>query len=198
MAWPPSPILTTEALTGGAALTTGVLNRAIEEIRAKVDGLQTYLPTILLIPGAAAFPNANFPQIVHNAGINWADDSLDFDPTTDEACFFYAAIPTGITINSATFDIFSRQASATTGNVGWKVTHRVVGDADAWDSAGTLDTVAVATVKGTAGQVLKQSISLTTAGWAAGKILQVKLARDAATDTCAEDTKFLLAMIKVS
>jgi hypothetical protein len=158
-----------------------------------------FAPRLLvpLRPEGAVFPNANFPQLVKNAGTNWTDYTLDFDTTTEEAAFWYTALPPGLTPRDALLDVYSRQAAAVTGTVAWKVTTLTRGDGDAWDTAGVVDNVIAATVKGTAGQVLRQQKALTLTGWGADRALLIKLARDVANDTVAEDAKLIGAMLRV-
>lgn len=152
---------------------------------------------LILKPEDAAFPTANFPQLVKNAGTNQVDFTLDFDQTTSEAAYWTAAIPTGVTFTTATIYLFSRQAAAVVGTLGWTITTLTRADGEAWDTAGASDTVIASTVKGTAGQILVQSKALTTTGWAAGELLLIKIARDIA-DTVAEDGKLICAVLVIS
>jgi len=153
---------------------------------------------ILFTPESATFPTSDFPQLVKNAGTNWVDYTLDYNKDTSEAAYWFAAIPTGVTVTpTATLEIFSRQAAATTGTVGWTVTTLTRATSEAWDTAGNADTVTADTVEGTAGMVHRQSKALTTTGWAAGEVLQIKIARDIA-DTVAEDAKLIRAVLRIT
>jgi hypothetical protein len=154
--------------------------------------------SLLLSPEAAMLPATNFPELKRTVGTNWLDYALGFDQTTQERCYWRAALPGPVIFTGATLRVFSRQAAATTGTVGWVVTTLARDDGDAWDAAGYSDTVPAASVKGTAGQVLEQSVTLTTTGWAPGALLFAALARDVANDTVAEDAELLGAVIELN
>jgi hypothetical protein len=151
----------------------------------------------VLRPTDATFPATNFPQLVKNAGTNLVDYTLDFDTVTGETAYWKFAIPVGMTPASATIEIFSRQGALTTGTVGWIVGALARGDADAWDTALTNVTVTAATVKGTVGQLLRQQATFAMTGWAASKSLYFAITRDVANDTCAEDAKFVEAVVRI-
>lgn len=168
-----------------------------------LSALATYIgtivngrPSFLCTPVAAAFPTANFPHLLKNSGTNWTDYTLDYDQTTSESAFWYFVIPTGITFTTADLEIFSRQAAATSGTVGWTITTLTRAGGEAFDTAGNANTVTANAVEGTAGMVHRQTVSLTVTGWAAGEVLLVKIARDIA-DTVAEDAKFINAVIRL-
>jgi hypothetical protein len=153
--------------------------------------------TFVLSPVSATFPTTNFPQLVKNSDTNWTSYTLDYDQTTSECAFWYREVPNGTTVTSANVEVFSRQASVTSGTVGWTVVTLTRADGEAWDTAGNSDTVTASTVKGTAGQVLIQTKALTTTGWAADEALQIKICRDIA-DTAAEDAKFIEAVVRIN
>lgn len=157
----------------------------------------TTLPSYVLRPESAIFPTTNFPQLLRNAGTNVTDVTLDYDQTTSEAAFWYVSIPNGVTVTAATLYIFSRQAAATTGTVGWTITSLTRGAGDVWDTAGVSDTVTADAVESIAGKVHVQSKALTVTGWAADRVIQIKIARDM-VDTVAEDVKFIGALLKLS
>lgn len=156
------------------------------------------MSALILRPEAGIFPTANFPELKRNAGTNWVDLTLDYDQTTEEAAYWYAELPDGVSFTGASIDIFSRQAAAVAGTLGWKITTITRADAEAFDTAGATDTLAAATVKGTAGQVFKQTVALTVTGWAAGELLLIKIARDVANDNVAEDAKMIGATIRLT
>jgi hypothetical protein len=149
-------------------------------------------------PVSATFPNSNFPQLLKNVGTNWVDYTLDYDQTTEEAAYWYFAIPTGASFTGATIEIYCR-TTVTTGNVRWKVTTITRAANEAWDSSGTTDTTTSSAVPGTAGQVHRQSLALTTTGWAASEVLLVKIARDVTVSgNAAADLKFIHAVITLT
>lgn len=155
-------------------------------------------PSFDLTPESAMFPNTNFPELVKNVGTNQLEYTLDYDQTTEEAAFWRVVIPKGFTVLSATIEVYSRQAAATSGTVGWKVTTLTRADGEAWDTAGTTDTITADTVEGTAGQVHAQTKALTVTGWAGDEVLYIKIARDTASDTVAEDAKLVGAKLRLA
>lgn len=190
-----------------ATSTAGELERIRYVIKQITGQAQWYIdPTsslsnlglrVFLSPEGATFPTTNFPQLVKNSGTNWVHYTLDFDQTTSEACYYRVSVPNGVTVTSANIEIFSTQAAATSGTVGWTVTTLTRADGEAWDTAGNADTVTADAVEGTAGFVHKQTKALTVTGWAADEVLLVKIARDVA-DTVAEDVKFMGALLRIA
>ena len=149
-----------------------------------------------LTPVAAAFPTTNFPQLVKNSDTNWTSYTLDYDQTTSEEAFWYAAIPTGVTLAGATCEIWYR-TSVTAGTIQWDIETLTRADGEAWDTNGTTDTSAADTVPGVAQQVGYVSTALTTTGWAAGEALLMRIARNIA-DTAAADVKLIHALIRLT
>jgi len=151
-----------------------------------------------LTPESAIFPSTDFPQLKKNVGTSQLDYTLDFDTTTQESASWRIIMPSIALWSGATIRIFSRQAVVVVGTVGWLVTTLTRGDGQAFDTVGVTDTVTAATVKGTAGQVLMQSKALTITGWTINSVLLIKIARDVASDTAVEDTKFISAAIELT
>lgn len=186
-----------------SALAPGVAGRVLTTQGAGADPTWTAASgaaqiVYYLLPVSAAFPTTNFPQLVKNSGTNWTDYTLDYDQVTSECAFWYFNVASGTTVNNGGIEIASRQATLTTGNVGWLVTTSTRADGEAWDTAGTTNTVAAETVKGTTGQVLVQSKTLTATGWAANEVLQVQICRNVAVDTVAEDAKFIVGTVRIN
>ncbi len=156
------------------------------------------ITAFILSPESAFFPTSNFPAITKNAGTFQLDYTLDYDTAAQETAFWRTALPPAATWNGATVGVFSRQAAETTGTVGWLVTHVTRAAGEAFDVVGATDTIAATDVRGTAGQVLYQSVALTTTAWATNALLYVKIARDVAQDTVIEDAKFISAVIELT
>lgn len=149
-----------------------------------------------LNPVAATFPTTNFPQLLKNSDTNWTSYTLDYDQTTSEEAFWFAAIPTGAAFTGATCEIWYR-TSVTSGTIQWDIETLTRADTEAWDTNGTTDTSAADTVPGTAQQVGYVSTTLTTTGWAAGEVLLIRIARNIA-DTAAADVKLIQALIRLT
>ena len=156
------------------------------------------ITAFILSPESAMFPTTNFPAFTKNIGTYQLDYTLDYDTTTREAAMWRTIIPAGATWNAASIGIFSRQAVQITGTVGWLVTTLTRGNGQAFDVLGATDTVAATAVAGTAGQVVYQSQTLTSAGWATTSVLLIEITRNVATDTVSEDAKFISAAIELT
>src|SRR6185503_11688588 len=155
-------------------------------------------PIFECLPTGATFPTANFAQLVKNVGTHQIDYTLDFDPTTSESASWMFALPSTAVFTAASIRIWSRQPAATAGTVGWLITTLSRAANEAWDTAGVTDTATAAAVPGTAGHTQLITKALTITGWAAGEFLLVKIARDVANDNCAEDVKFMGAVLELS
>jgi hypothetical protein len=202
---------TTTAITGYTAgdllyaSATTALSKLGIGAAGKILGVSSGLPAWIappaswqLLPVNAVFPSSNFAALTKNAGTNWVDYTLDFDQTTGESAYWEIALPASVSLSGATIEIFSRQAAATSGTVGWTVTTLTRADGEAWDTAGNADTVTADAVEGTAGMVHRQTKDLTTTGWAASEILLIKITRDVANDTVAEDAKLIGAVLRLT
>ena len=151
----------------------------------------------VLVPYAAEFPASNFPQLllVNRRPV------LAYDAATSEAAQWTGVAPQGLT-GTLTAVLSWIMASATTGNVVWRVSVEAITDADAapdLDAADSFDTAnssgAVA-VPATAGLLKQTSVTLTTQdSVAAADYLRIKVDRDAAnaSDTATGDA-YLLAV----
>lgn len=147
---------------------------------------------IELQAGIWSFPSSNFPEPKNYQGLaNWGSWAvLAFDQTTEEACFSSFVVPHGIDFTTCTAYVHSTQPAATSGTVGWKITTIAVGDGESLQTAGNTDTVTAETVPGTAESLQVISKVLTSTGWVGGDEVQIKIARDVANDTVAEDVYF--------
>ena len=153
-------------------------------------------PSFVLSPESAVFPTTNFPQLVKNSDTNWTSYTLDYDQTTAEAAFWFVTIPSGVAFSAAALDIYYR-TTVITGTFQVDLTTLTRADAEAWDTAGTLDSSTADTVPGTAGQVGVVTTALTVTGWAAGEVLLIKIARNIA-DTAAADIKLINAVLRLT
>lgn len=142
--------------------------------------------------GAFELPATNFPQPLKYTGLtNWpAARVLAFDQTTEEACYAPAIqVPAGFT--ACTINVFSLQPAATSGTLGWKITSKTFAEGEDMNAAGTTDTATAETVPASAEMLQIVTKALTVTGWAAGELLLLKVARDTANDTVAEDAYLL-------
>jgi len=154
-----------------------------------------------LSPLNAVFGTEKFPQLARHLGANMTSYALMFNDYQEQVAHFYAVLPTGLSFSTATVEIFSRQGTRTSGTVGWHIGLLTRADGEAFDAAHAATSIVYpASVKGTAGQVLRQTEDLNTSGWAAGEILRITIQRmNSGTDTAAatENTSFLGAVVNI-
>src|SRR3990167_2634035 len=161
-------------------------------------GAGASITAFILSPESAVFPTTNFPAFTKNIGTYQLDYTLDYDPTTQETASWRTAFPPAATWNGATCDIFSRSAVQTTGTIGWLVTTLPRGRGRAFDALGATDTVTATAVPGTAGQVLRQTVTLTTTAWATASVFLVSIARNVASDNVIGDAKLISAVVELT
>lgn len=147
-------------------------------------------------PNAAEFPSANFPQITQ---INQRP-VLAYDAATSEAAYWTDVAPQGLT-GTLSLIISFAMASATSGNVVWRVQIEAVTDGDATDldsttSFDTANSSGAVAVPSTAGYLKQCTVTLTNAdSLAAADYYRISVDRDAAnaSDTAAGDA-YLIAV----
>jgi hypothetical protein len=111
---------------------------------------------------------------------------LDFDTTTQEATCFHGVLPNDYAGGGITVSI-------------WCAIDASSLDIDA-DSFATAQTITAATVPGTSGQVLKQSVNIADGtdmdSLAAGELFRIRIRRDVANDTATGDAELLRVMME--
>jgi len=150
----------------------------------------------------AVLPDTNFPSIGKTIGTNWVYRTLDFDPATDEAAYFYVQIPSDVTPVSGNLILhWTASAGTATQAAYWDITHRPVNNDEVIDATTTPNAV---TDSGNdallaTGDEHILVIPLTVTGWAAGDLLQIKISRDAnhASDNLSGDAKLIQAFLEV-
>jgi len=151
--------------------------------------VQAATGTILLPVQAAKLPASN-PARIDGGQNRWY---LLFDAATSQSGQWQFRLPANYS-SGLTAKIQYAMASATSGNVIFRVSVMAVSDGDAadveTDSFATANTSATTTVPGTAGYMDEISVSLTNDdGAAAGDLIIIKLDRDAATDSATGDAE---------
>jgi len=150
----------------------------------------------------AILPDANFPGISKTVGTNWVYKTLDFDPSTDEACYWNVQIPTDVTPASAKLVLLWTASAGTAAQAAYfdVVTRSLANDevVDATTTPSTATDSANDALIAT-GDLHVLPITLTTTGWAAGDLLQIKLSRDAnhASDNLNGDVKLIQAFLEI-
>lgn len=146
-------------------------------------------------PQSAEFPSSAFPQITQ---INQRP-VLAYDAATSETAYWTDVAAAGLT-GTLSLVLSFAMASATSGNVVWRVQIEAITDGDATDldattSFDTANSSGAVAVPGTAGYIKQCTITLTNAdGLAAADYYRISVDRDAAngSDTATGDA-YLLA-----
>jgi hypothetical protein len=153
----------------------------------------------VLTPHAAEFPSSNFPQLqlINRRPV------LSFDAATDEAAYWTAVAPQGLT-GTITVTVSYIMASATTGNVIFEAAIEAISDGDSVDldattSFDTANSSGAVAVPGTAGYIDQFTITMTNAdSIAAADYFRLSLNRDAnnGSDTAAGDCHVLAVELR--
>lgn len=173
-----------------------VLSNRVSANSGTGGGGQTTYPLGVL---AAVFPTDNFPQLIKNSGTSFTDYTLDFDATSAEAAYWVRAIATSVpTFTSAICEIWYR-TSALSGTFAVNVITQTRGSGNVWDTTSAITAASSAvTVPATSATVGILSVALTVTGWAAGRVLQVKIERNVSADTAAADIKYIDGLIRLT
>lgn len=145
----------------------------------------------------ASFPAANYAGLATRN----AHPVLTFDTTTGETCYFYGVIPDNYNGEGLTFELWYC-SPATTGTIGWLVAlEKLDGlDIDA-DSFAADQTITAATVSGTAGTVQSSTVNIADGtamdSLVAGDSFRLRLTRNVANDTAADDAQVLQAELRI-
>lgn len=196
----------------GAVTTVGQVKPAAGQVLTAIDdetaewddpagggGVQQVLDAHNVV-----LPDTNFPSIGKTVGSNWLYRTLDFDPSTDEAGYWTMQIPTWLaTITAAKLTLYWTASSGTAAQLAyWEVVTRSVNNDEVIDALTTpddaIDTGNDALIA--TNDLHKLEIALTTTGWAAGDMLQIKLFRDAnhASDNLSGDAKLIAAVLEIT
>ena len=163
----------------------------------------TVKPVTPLTPVAANLPSAAMPARSTITGTNWAYDVLDYDAAASESASWHVRVPAGFTPVTANLELYWLSQWSTEGTVAWTATFRPVptGGPACWDGAGVTAAVA-ALAASSAGFILRQQVTSghvpCSSGWAAQDMVQVKVARDVASDNLGTDARFLLAVLSMA
>jgi|SRR5882672_174178 len=150
-------------------------------------------------PAAAQFPATNYATFnTRNTHL-----LLEFDTTTQEACFFRGILPRNYAGGGITVYLHWAAASATSGTIGWDVSFERIGaaqqDIDS-DGFATAQTVTAATVDGTSGNVSITNVAVTDGAnidsIAVGESFRIRIRRDVANDSAAGDAQLLGVELK--
>lgn len=148
-------------------------------------------------------PDSNFASISKTVGTNWVGKTIDFDASTDEACYWEVLVPSDLSSITTAKLHFAWTATAGTATQAcyWQVTTRSLANDEVIDAT---TTPSVTTDTGNdallaTGDLHTFTINLTTTGWAAGDLIQIKLNRDAdnGSDNLTGDAKVLQCFLEL-
>jgi len=146
----------------------------------------------------AVLPDANFASISKTVGTNWVYKTLDFDQTTSESVYWYFTVPSDLTISTATLKI-QWTASSGSGTFTASVVTRSPSNDEVIDETTTPSSASAVTATDTllaTGDLHQIDLALTTTGWAAGDLIQMKFSRDI-SDTLSADAKVILVALEL-
>ncbi len=148
----------------------------------------------MFIPKDAILPTTNPAAYSDPDGTNFSYGQLSYDDTTQEQVFYVLPIDTYYDSSTIYFDIWWKGTS-TSNDVVWQINLLGRIDDEVWDAALGSDYYIVDTAKGTANDLAKCTITISTTGLSPSDMVIIKLSRDAdstnATDNFSGDALFL-------
>jgi len=150
-------------------------------------------------------PRGNEPPTSNFATLDTRNTQcvLDFDTSTQETAIWSGIMPYNYAGGNLVVYVHSSMTSATSGTVGWDVTFERIGTSQDTDSDGfaTAQTITAATVPGTSGNLLVQSVTCTfgstgTDSIAAGEKFRLRVRRDVANDNATGDAELHAVVVR--
>lgn len=153
--------------------------------------------TIILTPAGAVYPATSGAELVQINGTNHSYFVADFNPNTDEWCFWHFTMPANWDGGDVTVHI-KYIANATSGDVLWITYYAGISEGENIDPGFTIEDFATDTVDGTANNLCIASKTFALTGVTAGEWVIFKLKRDAnhADDTLAVDARLLEVVLE--
>lgn len=205
-------LITFDSTDGGAvAVSTGNSGQVLtsqgagnvptfQDAAAGGDALNLWIPAEQF-----TLPNSNFAAFNKIAGTNASWSVLDFDATTGESAYFSFQLPNGITVGTTTLDLVwlcsTGYVATTSDGVAWDITNRYPDADEVLDATTTPseNTNAANTTTTANGDLVIQSVTITTTGWAAGDFVYFEITRDVAdgNDDLAADARLLGVHLRI-
>jgi len=152
------------------------------------------MPSIVFDPKSAVLPTANPAAYSDPDGTNFSYGQLAFDDSIDESVYFIFAMDEFYDSQTIYFDIFWKGTS-TSNDVVWQINLLGRIDDEVWDAVLGSDNYIADTAKGTADDLAKATITVSSTGLAPSDLVILKVSRDAdstnATDNFSGDAKLL-------
>ncbi len=149
-------------------------------------------------PTDASFPSSNYATL----DLRNTHPVLDFDTTTQETVYFHGVMPDNYDAAGIVIELWWTVTTVTSGTVGWDVSLELMDGFDIdGDGFATAQTVTATTVSGTSGTVQSSSVSIADGtsmdSLVAGSLFRVRIRRDVATDTAANDAELHMVEMRL-
>lgn len=152
------------------------------------------MPSYIFAPQDAVLPTANPAVYSDPDGTNFTYPQLAFDDSTDESVYYVFTMDAFYNSGTIYFDIWWKGTN-TANDVVWQVNLLGRIDDEVFDAALGTDQYIADTAKGTAEDIAKATITVSTTGISPSDFVVLKLSRDAdstnATDNFVGDAKYL-------
>lgn len=152
------------------------------------------MPEYIFVPEAEGLPTANPAAYSDPDGTNFTYPQLAFDDSTDESKYYTFTMDSFYDSGTIYIDIWWKGANIAN-DVVWQVNLLGRVDDEVFDSALGADQFVVDTAKGTAHDIAKCTITISTPGISPSDFVILKLSRDAdstnGTDNFVGDALFL-------
>lgn len=149
-------------------------------------------------PTQASFPATNYATL----DTRNTHPVLDFNYITQETAYFHGVMPDNYDATGITVELWWTVTTVTSGTVGWDVSLELMTGLDIdGDSFATAQTVTATTVSGTSGTVQSSSVSIADGAamdsLVAGSLFRLRIRRDVATDTAANDAELHMVEMRL-
>ncbi len=174
----------------GLEINTGALNVTVSGSKI----IRNWGPT------QGSFPATNYATL----DTRNTHPVLDFNTTQQETVYFHGIMPDNYAGEGITVEIWWTAETATSGTIGWDVSLEDMDGASLdvdGDSFATAQTVTAATVPGTSGQLTSSSVNIANgtamASLVAGDFFRLRVRRDVASDTAANDAELHMIEMRI-
>lgn len=155
--------------------------------------------TMVLTAAGAIIPGTNDAEQAQTDGTNFSYYTLNFDPDSEEVAYWQLGLPDAYQGEDLVVEIYWL-STINTGSVVFDVGGITRESDEAWDSALTRWEGSAVAAPGTAGQLAKSTVTLTSpTGFAAKEALMIMVARDAdeGADDMNADAKVVMVVVTV-
>jgi len=149
-------------------------------------------------PHEASFPASNYATL----DTRNTHPILDFDTTTQETVYFHGVMPDNYANEGITVEVWWTVTTVTSGTVGWDVSLELMDGLDVdSDSFATAQTITATTVSGTNGTLQSSTVNISDGANMdsidAGDMFRIRIRRDVASDTAADDAELHMVEMRI-